>query len=108
MEEKLLGIFAYLPRSRGPAWLVLNRSNLNYRDCAPVLTASDWLRSLPKGIDGDQPMTTPNKIEVRETLAKTKDALSKSADILNKCYERFPEVSVCAETDRIPGGFQCC
>jgi hypothetical protein len=39
-------------------------------------------------------MTTPSKAEVLETLTRAKDALDSSAGILNKLYERFPEVTV--------------
>jgi len=39
-------------------------------------------------------MTTPSKVEVLETLTRAKDALDSSAGILNKLYERFPEVTV--------------
>jgi hypothetical protein len=39
-------------------------------------------------------MTTPTKPEVLDTLVKAKDALDSSVGILNKLYERFPEVTV--------------
>ena len=39
-------------------------------------------------------MTTPSKVEVLETFTRAKDALDSSAGILNKLYERFPEVTV--------------